>query len=89
MGHSTTGLKIDVRCFTVDSLNLQPTLVKIDTEGHEAQVLLGMKSTLKSKPKLVVEIHNNMDEVTDLLETMGYDRRTVVQSSDTKYLVCN
>jgi FkbM family methyltransferase len=89
MGHSTTGQKIDVRCFTVDSLNLQPTLVKIDTEGHEAQVLLGMKSTLKSKPKLVVEIHNNMDEVTDLLETMGYDRRTVVQSSDTKYLVCN
>jgi FkbM family methyltransferase len=46
----------DVKVVTLDSLNLDISLLKIDVEGHEFEVLKGAKETLKSVEHLIVEI---------------------------------
>jgi len=89
MGHSTIGRKMIVQCLTIDSLGLDPSLVKIDTEGHEPHVLRGMIETLQYKPKLVVETHNNMPEVTSLLEGAGYKDIKSLKTADTTYLIAD
>ena len=57
--------KVKINSTTIDSLvkrlSLQPTFVKIDTEGAEFDVLEGMKETLKNfKPKIMLEKHPTM-----------------------------
>ena len=37
---------------------LTPTLVKIDVEGHELEVLRGMKGVLQHVPKIMLELSN-------------------------------
>jgi hypothetical protein len=52
-----------------------PTIVKLDVEGAEGEVLAGMKGLLSSdaKPRhLFVELHN-----TGMLHAFGTDARTV------------
>ena len=45
-----------VNVIPIDSLNLQPDIVKIDVEGHDYQVLLGMKQTIdRCRPVVMVE----------------------------------
>ncbi len=87
MQHSSAGRRILVPSFPVDMLELQPTLVKIDTEGHEVSVLRGMTRTLKSRPKLIVEIHDNLSEVTAFLESAGYSNGKKVETLLTQYLL--
>jgi hypothetical protein len=51
-----------------------PDLIKIDTEGHESQVLLGALETLKkARPVLILE-HSvkNVKPIIDVLEPIGY-----------------
>lgn len=51
---------------------LAPALVKIDVEGHEADVLQGMAATLaKSRPVLIVEMHGDRAFLAQL-ERAGY-----------------
>lgn len=38
--------------------NIKPTFLKIDVEGFELEVLKGAINTLKSKPKVILEVHN-------------------------------
>lgn len=55
---STSNNELCVMTMSIDSLciNHQITLVKIDTEGHESQVLSGMRNLLEvSQPVLIVE----------------------------------
>jgi FkbM family methyltransferase len=50
---------IEVPVVTLDSLypEAPPTVVKIDVEGHEIEVLRGASKIMQSLPKLAIEIH--------------------------------
>jgi FkbM family methyltransferase len=48
----------EVRCITIDSLDLMPDVIKIDVEGAEAAVLDGAWSTIRrSLPVMFIEVH--------------------------------
>ena len=72
----------------VKKLSLKPSLVKIDTEGAEHDVLEGMKKTLKDfKPKIMLEKHPTMipnhlslDMIDNLLINNNY-RSTLISNS--------
>jgi FkbM family methyltransferase len=87
---STSGSKPDpahgrnslsVLTLPVDSLGLDRriTLVKIDTEGHEASVLKGMRALLTNyHPTLIVETGSK--EVVEYLATFSYTPQTLAGS---------
>ena len=54
--------------------DVEPSVVKIDVEGHELPVLQGMQKTLRrSKPRLIIEVwQHTRHEVLSFLESMGY-----------------
>jgi FkbM family methyltransferase len=54
-GISTTAAGIEVPVLTVDSLGLNPQLIKIDVEGFEHLVLQGATQTLKNGPTIMFE----------------------------------
>jgi FkbM family methyltransferase len=57
-----------------DSTGLVPNIVKIDVQGHELQVLLGMKHTLSTcRPHFVIERSAADDKVMAFLRPFGYD----------------
>ena len=64
---------------TLDSLNLSPTLIKIDTEGNELPILQGAVHTLRRRPRLVIETHSprSVGEVGELLESYKYSIREI------------
>ena len=50
--------EFEIDCIPLDSLNLDPNLIKIDVEGAEPFALEGMKNTLKkSSPDVVIEMN--------------------------------
>ncbi|MGK0172811.1 MAG: FkbM family methyltransferase [Gammaproteobacteria bacterium] len=61
-------LMVEVR--TLDSLNVQPDIVKIDAEGAEAAILAGAIDTLATLPLILIETVDAA--VLDLLEPLGY-----------------
>ena len=51
-------LEHTVDILPLDELNLNPDVVKIDTEGYDYEVLLGMKATIeRCRPVVLVEYH--------------------------------
>lgn len=50
------GVEVELTCLD-EYEQLRPTLLKIDVEGFEAQVLQGAKKVLSTRPKLAIEIH--------------------------------
>lgn len=61
---------------------LVPDLVKIDVEGHELDVLAGMRATLADHgPTLLVELHGEAAPVVDVLLDAGY-AVSIVGSND-------
>jgi FkbM family methyltransferase len=67
---------------TIDSYaHLKPTMLKIDVEGYEIEVLKGAQKVLKTRPKLMLEIHTlqlsrrgfSVQDVFDLLDLSDYD----------------
>lgn len=72
----------DVRLDTIDAYckerSIVPGVIKIDVEGHEADVLLGAEATLRAHhPALIVEIEQRrlqrpVKEIFDTLEALGY-----------------
>jgi hypothetical protein len=65
------GKMVDVDCVTLDSyLQGKPvTFIKMDVEGAEMDVLLGMQQTIKNyKPKLAVCIYHKNPDVFDISE---------------------
>ena len=66
-----TGRKVLVK--TIDSLakelKLTPSLIKIDTEGYELNILIGTLSTLSnSKPKLLIASYHYPNEAKDIVK---------------------
>lgn len=55
-------------------LSKKPDIIKIDTEGHELSVLLGMKKLLDcpTPPTIICEVGKNNDKILGLLCDCGY-----------------
>lgn len=75
------GLSREVSTITIDEYcgryNIKPDIIKIDVEGHEANVLRGMKNCLKFHPTILMEyipqIHSDMTNVmADLSSAYKY-----------------
>jgi len=65
----------EMRCETVslDSLDLQPTFIKIDVEGSEDKVLAGAMETLRRhQPILMIEGNYNIGSIREVLGKLGY-----------------
>lgn len=57
------------------------TLVKVDTEGHEAAALNGMRALLtRDHPTMIVEINDATSE--SILEELGYKRRKLSNGAE-------
>ena len=65
---------LSVRLVTIDSLNLRPTLVKIDAEGHEFDVLSGMTRTIDAtRPLFLLEGGNARADVAQFMADRDYN----------------
>jgi FkbM family methyltransferase len=75
MSRKRVELRVPVR--TLDSFNLKPSFLKIDTEGDEVPVLLGATETLKRRPSVLVETHSpeSLTKTRDYFEARGYSIR--------------
>ncbi len=74
----------EIECWTLDTLTYDlgwsPDFCKIDTEGHEAEVLRGATTVLeKDRPRWLIEFHtaDRHDECVRILEDAGYAVDTV------------
>lgn len=68
--------KETVDVITLDSLNLSPDLIKVDTQGFEKEVLKGAFNTItKHKPVLILEIEfsKNVNQISGMLAPLGYE----------------
>lgn len=69
--------KIQIRQIQLDSylneFKIVPNFIKIDVDGYELEVLMGLKQTLlKFKPILVVETNDNI-EIINFLKDLNYE----------------
>lgn len=63
---------------TLDEYMLEPSFIKIDTQGAELNILHGAEKTLKKySPVLIVEM-NDENGVYDYLKSLGYQMKTRV-----------
>ena len=70
------GESVKVKCERLDDIyDGKPSIIKIDVEEHELQVLEGAKETIKKyMPTILVEIHDfETSSVAKFLEYLGYD----------------
>ena len=65
-----------IKTVKADDLNVKFDLIKIDVEGHELNVLKGMKKILKNKPILIVEynflVNQSFKELLYFLKSHSY-----------------
>lgn len=59
----------------LSALDIQPTLIKIDVEGHEGSVIKGLRNTISTYlPAILVEVHDSHSALIDnLLKEFGYE----------------
>ena len=69
------GKKQRTKVRTLDSYGLKPSILKIDVEGFEMEVLKGASRTIRRyNPKVIIEVHSSelKKEVTGFLQELGY-----------------
>jgi FkbM family methyltransferase len=80
----SAGIAVEMR--SLDSYacqhNMFPTLLKVDVEGYEIEVLRGSRSLLSLKPKLCLEIHH--PDALARYQTSVHDLFSVVEMSEHK-----
>jgi len=77
--------KVDVD--KLDTFQLTPSLIKVDVEGHEVQVIEGALETIKrAKPDLVIELHNpeNENKIREMLPEVKFE---TINAGEQKYLI--
>lgn len=80
VGSEGRGATVDVT-YLDRYAHLEPTLLKIDVEGFEVEVLRGAREILARRPKLAIEIHTHqmkrygtsVDDLLGLLPAGAYD----------------
>jgi FkbM family methyltransferase len=78
-GFEMTGKRVRVKVTSLDDEKLEPSLIKVDTEGFEINVLKGALGTVNQHhPILVVETHfsKDPDEIERLIPEYGFERFT-------------
>ena len=67
----------------LDSLNLNKvSLIKIDVEGHELEVLTGAKNLISTyKPVIILEASTNETEIHNFLTNQGYLKNIISENS--------
>lgn len=87
--HIKEGKNVErVKVVTLDSLSLDPNLIKIDTQGFEKNVLIGGLETIKrSTPIILAEVGKKgpTKELLDVLSPLGYE---IVWSSNSDKIFC-
>ncbi len=55
--------KDEIQALTIDSLNLNPTYIKMDVEGQEVAAIMGGTNTiLNNKPKMLISAYHRTDD---------------------------
>ena len=95
---SIDGKQSDIRITTIDSLEIDCSLIKIDVQGFEREVLEGSLTTIKkNKPVLLIEMEKNSERksayresilIKSLLTSLGY-RHIAACSRDAIFVHCN
>lgn len=73
------GIRVPVVCLD-DYQHMKPSLLKIDVEGYEAELLKGAQEVLKTRPRISLEIHTpslgrygtTPEEILDLVDWQSY-----------------
>lgn len=66
-----TGVSIDE--LMAKELIMPPDVIKLDVEGAEKEVLVGMRETMRAcRPRVVCELHDTWTEVSSLLAEANY-----------------
>lgn len=72
-----------------------PTIIKLDVEGHEFKVLLGLKNTLAARKirKIIFEAENNFldtdSDIKEFLISLGYRFKHLVRNEATEHNLGN
>ena len=76
--------RVESEIIRIDDLSLAPTIVKIDTEGSEYSVLIGMQETIaRSRPFIMLEAAwAQREEIITFLEARHYAVRVYDGSAD-------
>ena len=79
------------RMETIDSMDLNPGFIKIDTDGSDLEVLQGAEETImRSRPVICIEIKGSSDRSRDIRRKMshlGYELHKKI-APDEVYIPC-
>lgn len=100
LGGAFDTIEVPIEIIRFDSLDLHPVAVKIDVEGLEADVVMGMEETLRAdEPLLMLEHSDGADDLIGWLRERGYAiylydpaanrlRPTAMPRKTTNYFAC-
>jgi FkbM family methyltransferase len=85
-GATTMDVEITTLDAYVERTGLVPDVIKIDTEGHELNVVRGGRKTLSSRPPVIFESNSpkDRDEIYDEFIHLGYSLYSLPESPLTK-----